>query len=449
MKMRFLPDEPITNSLQDVLGFDDFVELIQTSIYNTETPFVYGVLGDWGSGKTSILRLLENRLDKDLKNGAHPFVPIWFNAWEYENEANIVYPLLYAIKRDYDVQVGAFDEAKEFGKKFLQVVATSTLALTDVGLRVATKYLTGEALKLEDVSKHLKSVQEHPGELERVLSGWADEVAGLKDAFEKLLDTYAGELALTKDYIASAEGVRFVILIDDLDRCLPETTIAVLESIKNYLFANRCIFVLGLNPKVIYQGIRIKYKGLEIDGREYLEKIMNYSFYVPEPELDRVATFATSRLGDLVLDDQQREQYRGLFTEFGQVLQACHFNNPRKIKRILNRYLLFISKYGEKYKDYSQNIVRLIVLAEHFSSLFQLFLRHSTTARTAKDSLSKVTNLDFKVQDFEAQFGVSIAAVYPKLVQMSNLFDLKLPTDAAKPDLTEQAKAVFSITRLI
>src|SRR5580704_16123143 len=104
MKMRFLPDEPIVSYDEDLLNSREFVELIRMATYNTEAPFVYGVLGDWGTGKTSILRLLEHQFNLDLhapQLGRFPFVPIWFNAWEYENETNVVYPLLYAIKQDY------------------------------------------------------------------------------------------------------------------------------------------------------------------------------------------------------------------------------------------------------------------------------------------------------------------------------------------------------------
>ena len=119
---------------------------------------------------------------------------------------------------------------REFKKSFLQVVATRALALTDLGLRVATKHLTGEALKLEDIDKQLKAVEENPGGLEGILNKWADNVSELRGAFETLLDVYASEINKN-----AKDEVRFVILIDDLDRCLPDTAIAILEGIKNHL----------------------------------------------------------------------------------------------------------------------------------------------------------------------------------------------------------------------
>lgn len=442
MKMRFLSDESITKGSQDILGFGDFVKLIQDALYHTEaTSFVYGVLGDWGSGKTSILRLLEERLEKDLEIGARAFVPIWFEAWKYENEANIVYPLLYAIRRDYDERVGGFDEAKGFGKKFLRVVVTSSLALADVAVRAASKHFIDDAMTLEDIAKHLETVQEHPGELGRVLGSWADQVRDLRKVFESLLDTYAKDLG-AKETNISRDDVRFVILVDDLDRCLPGTAIAVLESIKNHLVVENCIFVLALNAQVIYQGIRTKYQGLEIDGREYLEKILNYSFYVPEPTLDRVANFASRRLEELVPNDQDRQKYQSHFEDFGKILQVCGFSNPRKIKRVLNRFLLFINtaEVEKRLSDYNMsNVTRLIVLAEYFPVLFTLLLGKDNP----KSVCDKLANSN-KAQIGE-EYGISIPASYAPLFKLQELFNLE--EDGL--GLRREVEAVHRITRLI
>lgn len=447
MKMRFLPDKPLSATDADDLGFGEFVEVLQTSIYNTETPFVYGVLGDWGTGKTSIMQLLQHRLEQDLQNGVQPFVPIWFNAWKYENEENIVYPLLYGIKRDYDERISQTAKSQDFPQKFRQVVASSTLALADVGLRVITKHLTGEAIKVSDIEQQINKVREHAGNLETVLNSWADEVRKLDDAFKVMLTTYAQDLIKSNSEFRDSSKVKFVILIDDLDRCLPETTIAVLESIKNYLLVENCIFVLGVNPKIIYQGIRVKYKNLEVDGREYLEKILNYSFYVPEPELGLAAKFASERLKRLVLDEAKQRQYDPYFVKFGQILQECQFNNPRKIKRILNRYLFFISKYETELDQYdNKNIVRLLVMAEYFPELFQLFL---VDAPKVTQQIDKIGKFEFDIKKFENDFGISIASHYSQLARMRQLFNLDVQTDPQKPDLTKHAQVVFSITRLI
>ena len=44
---------------KDQLNFDDYRQIIGDIIRNTQTPLTIGIFGPWGSGKTSLLRMLE------------------------------------------------------------------------------------------------------------------------------------------------------------------------------------------------------------------------------------------------------------------------------------------------------------------------------------------------------------------------------------------------------
>jgi len=426
---------------------------------------VYGVLGDWGTGKTSALKILEARLNTILKNKAfvssEPVcVPIWFNAWKYENEANLVYPLLKAIQQDYETRRTKLGQIKEeleyrghqFGAAFVRMAAGTALVSTDLILRLISKQILGDALKVEDLDKLLELLRKKPdtdqqlpgvwSDVERTLGAWTDGVGLLDQAFKDLLDAYAADIAVGVDIFP--EQVRFVIIIDDLDRCLPDTVICILESIKNFLSVEGCIFVLGLNAQIVYQGISHKYHGVNVDGREYLEKILNYTFYMPEPEIKLIEAFARNRINELVGKATQA-QFRAEFDTFGSVLDECKFNNPRKIKRILNRYLMFLAKYETTLSAYfMRDVVRLITIAEYFPALFQLFLYDGTQAEQAR-TRSKFRGANFQVEEYEKMFGLKIQDSLPQLIRLSNLFDLQKEKD----DLVRHAQAVYSITRLI
>ena len=62
---------------------------------------------------------------------------------------------------------------------------------------------------------------------------------------------------------------RLVVFVDDLDRCLPEKAIEVLEAIKLFLDARRCIFILGLDHNVIDRGVEIRYKDFVKEGERH------------------------------------------------------------------------------------------------------------------------------------------------------------------------------------
>lgn len=445
MRVQFIPDNPVDSTLGDTLGFGRFLDLLEDALYYTEPPFTYGVLGDWGVGKTSILHLLQNRLDKKFTTNEQPYVPIWFNAWKYENETNIIYPLLYAIKRDYERRLTSKEFANDFFNQLKKVAASSALALTDLGLRAATKKLTGEAIKLEDAADYIQQVNEHDESLSKLLGDWADEVTHLEEKFDKLLDIYARDIAKGTEF--NAKDVRFVILVDDLDRCLPETTIRILEGIKNFLTTKRTIFVLALNPTIVYKGIAIKYRGLEVNGREYLEKILNYSFNVPEPTTDNVRQFVERQFEKLVPDEEDRRPHQERFTEFGKVLDQCNFNNPRKIKRILNRYLFFLQLY-EPHLDYYINdqIIRLIIMAEYYPEIFQLYLEQQVAEET-KGLLKHIGEQQFDLQKFEERSGLSIRSRYSDLVSKHELFNVILGSKPNKALLQEHARIVGQLSQ--
>lgn len=442
--MRFIADKPILNSGEDLFQFGQFVDLIEGAVRATETPFVYGVLGDWGTGKTSVLRLLEARFRDEsgairrFPDGREIFVPIWFDAWKYENEAHIVYPLLYAIKQQYERDVP--QKKDKITRVFQTVVATSLLAVGQVGLRALLRNLTGGAVDprlLEESLQQVRQAQENDtlSELDAVLSGWTDSVGKFAAAFEELLATYACELVGQAD----AQRVRFLILVDDLDRCLPETTISILESIKHHLSVPSCIFVLAINGRVVYQTIRRKYGGEGIDGREYLEKILNYAFYVPEIDLDRGAMerfvhYQREKLGG-------GDTYRREFNQLSDALTECRFNNPRRIKRILNRYVIYLERYAND-QPFLPNVIRLMLIAEYFPTLFQLYMRLGVNASTViEDLLSGKT----PVQDFEQRHGISVAQLLPQMRHMGQLFKLAAPN---ADSLNQQVRQIFEITRL-
>ncbi len=445
--MRFIADAPIEHPDHDLFGFKGFVDLIERAVRGTQTPFVYGVLGDWGTGKTSVLRLLEARFratdDKRevmrLPDGKDIFVPIWFDAWKYENEANIVYPLLHVIKKQYERDVPQ-ERRSHFQQTFQTVIATSVLALGQVGLKALLKTLTGGAVDLKTLEDALKQVREdqkkaaNAGAVADVLSDWADSVGRFAEAFQALLQTYAEEMVGKAD----AERVRFLILVDDLDRCLPDTTISILESIKHHLSVPNCIFVLAVNGRVVYQAIRRKYGSEGIDGREYLEKILNYAFYVPEIDLDQATMGHFVQKQRFMLVGQT--DYKREFDELSSVLAESKFNNPRRIKRILNRYLIYLER--RKPDAHLPNVTRLLLIAEYFPAIFQLYMRFG---KVASDAIRNLLNGTTAVRDFEAANGISVEQLVPQMRYMEKLFDLPAQNEQI---FNAQVREIFEITRL-
>jgi hypothetical protein len=167
---------------------------------------------------------------------------------------------------------------------------------------------------------------------------------------------------------------------------------------------------------------------------------------VPGPEPSAIEDFGSSHLAELVLEAEWQNKLSSYFGVFGTVLRECKFTNPRKIKRILNRYLLFLAKFETTLSQYViTNVVKLHIMAEYFPALFQLYL----TEGAAVDRLRDIGTDHFNLADFERDTGVSFGGAFAQLTRMRQLFQLNNPLPAeGKVDLRKHAVDVFSIARL-
>jgi len=95
-QIRILLDEPVGDDGDAQLGFEDYADVLAGVILGSDSPFTVGVFGDWGTGKTTLMRCIERRLlDHVPGTGRAPvIVPVWFEAWRYEREEDLIAPLL-------------------------------------------------------------------------------------------------------------------------------------------------------------------------------------------------------------------------------------------------------------------------------------------------------------------------------------------------------------------
>ena len=138
---------------------------------------------------------------------------------------------------------------------------------------------------------------------------------------------------------------RIVLFIDDLDRCLPEITLEVLEAIKLYLAIPQIMFVVGLDREVV-DGVVVKHyetHGLGKDkARQYLDKIFQVEIQIP-PSERQMEDFLEKQIAALnastthywknTLEDNDRIILESGIRELAQA-------NPRESKRLLNSALL-------------------------------------------------------------------------------------------------------------
>ncbi|HDQ71623.1 MAG TPA: hypothetical protein ENN19_05935 [Chloroflexi bacterium] len=339
-------DQPIRGGEHDRLNFLHYADVLTEVVLTADTPITIGIFGPWGSGKTSLMRLVAERL-LDQRTSEHRWAQVvWFNAWQYERDEGALWrALLLRILEALESDRLSDEDAK-------QVADWRTRLYTDVqrtemgSVKVDWPKLGKGALSLGF------SLMPTPGtllELGKMLQGEMGTLEDIASAFQRertdiyrrqltLLEEFQGGFAhLIREYVWSRNGL-LVVVIDDLDRCMPKRAVEVLEAIKLFLDVEGCVFFIAVDREVIERVVRAQYAGYRTDdgddtipiaGQSYLEKIVQLPFYLPPLEDDQIASFIEQH--DPCLPPGCRD-----------IFATALAPNPRIVKRTLNIFRLLL-----------------------------------------------------------------------------------------------------------
>ncbi len=321
----------------------------------TQTPLAVAIYGDWGTGKTSAMRWLEGLLaiwnrqyaelralraqaaeaEADDEHGDHdghnaPSDPgvivrsVWFCPWKYRDQDEVWRGLIAeVILASIDVR-GATEER----------VLT---AVKQLGMFLGRSFLHALAsmrLSVGGASVDMRRIDE-------VLADYRDTAhpeAAYLNQFEYTLGKWI------RDTISDA-GERMVVFIDDLDRCMPEVALRVLEALKLYLNIPDLVFVVGVDRGVIDQLVREHYTRLGLEpekSKHYLAKMFQVEVVVAPSEsqaedfLDlqlRAISESTNKYWTTRLSAHEQEIFRDVLLQLAK-------RNPRELKRLLNSALI-------------------------------------------------------------------------------------------------------------
>jgi hypothetical protein len=335
-QMTILSDHPSQSSDDDFLRMESRLAVVLDILRHKQThcPITIAIYGDWGTGKTSAMHWLESQLDKwndpanEKKRGEHPRVyPIWFDPWKYHTREEvwrgIIAEVILAL-----FDVGNLDKKnfvprmKEAAKQFGAFLGKSFLhALSHLKVNVGAAEVSGEMFQdiYEEYEKTNRPEKAHLNQFEDTLKHWV------------------------KSFLKPDE--RIALFIDDLDRCMPEVTLEVLEAIKLYLNIPQIMFVVGVDRDVV-DGVVIKHYDTHGLGREkarqYLNKIFQVEIQIP-PSEQQMKEFLDKQVIELNKSTagywkQKLEEGHREALEMGIRELARH--NPRETKRLLNSALL-------------------------------------------------------------------------------------------------------------
>ncbi len=250
---------------RDILERRNLARRILDRLREENCPRALGIYGGWGTGKTSLLNLLEQLNKKLPGQEAKELCLISIDAWKYESGEGLLLPVVVKLKS----LVGDGDLPDVWKVIVKRVLMTTALSVTDALLK---KFLDLDRKQIKETHEEVES-RDRDGDYKSVLQKWelqSDEIANTEDAFKKLIEV-----------IREKQQCRSVIIcIDNLDRCSPDNVVRLLESVKVFFNVPNCTWVFAMDSEVIANYINHKYEGARMDGNSYLDKIIPEQYHL-------------------------------------------------------------------------------------------------------------------------------------------------------------------------
>jgi len=377
-----------------------------------DRPISIGVYGDWGAGKSSILAMVEEELSMQ-KDGIEC---IRFNGWKHQGFEDAKIALMSAIVSDLTERRKPSEKAKDILKKLWKNI--NWISVAKVAGSVAFSAATGipPIGLLNNLIDNLKSSIADEEKVKSAIESVGQYLTEAKVAEDNSLAKEFTEFHKHFEQLLEESKVRkLVVLIDDLDRCLPKVTIETLEAVRLFMFSKSTAFVIAADEAMIEYAVRNHFPDLPNDGdirtgfeysKRYLEKLIQVPFRIPalgeiesgmyitllligsrlkenSPEFNSLLSAAIDKMkkpwenmGFAVeqLRKALGDKYASVINEItvsnqiADILARNTQGNPRKIKRFINM-LLLRKKIAEArgFGDLIQiPILAKIMLAEYF-----------------------------------------------------------------------------------
>lgn len=289
----------------------------------SDQPISVGVHGDWGAGKSSILEMIEASLPDDGR-----VLCLKFNGWQFQGfedaKIALIEGVILGLIEKRSLWTKATDEVAEvlrhvdklkLAKKAGALAVTAMTGMPVFGLTellgTAVSYVKDtftdeekrkEALKeIEDLRKEVPETEGRTEKGYRV----PKEIGDFRRSFRKLIE--------------KADIDRLVVLVDDLDRCLPGTAIETLEAIRLFVFLKKTAFIVCADEGMIQYAVRQHFPELpesqasQSYAKAYLEKLLQVPFRIPALGETETHIYVTLLLVGAALGDRA--------TEFGSLME--------------------------------------------------------------------------------------------------------------------------------
>ena len=393
------------------------VSLIKDS---REQPISIGIHGDWGAGKSSILEMVENEVKIAAVESDKRYVCVRFNGWKHQGFEDSKVALMSSIISELEKKEKLGKKAGEILKKIWENINWMSIAKaagkTALGLATGTTPLTLLASTMDILKTTVTTEEGIDGAIETIGGYLRDANITEDTSSNKKFSEFQKNF---NELLEDASIEKLIVLIDDLDRCLPDVAINTLEAVRLFMFTEKTAFVIAADEGMIRYAVKKhfpdaidenKFNAGDAFANKYLEKLIQVPFRIPalgeveaciyimllmvgsvftdenrnykklkEEGLSRirkpwnVESFTVDDVKAILEMDYEKAANEVLIaTQISHLLAQNTDGNPRKIKRFLNMLLLRyeIAKNRGFGDELELAVLAKMMLAEYYETDF-------------------------------------------------------------------------------
>ncbi len=406
--LRILTDE---YEMKPILDLERYSETIANITLGSNPRFSIGVYGEWGYGKTTLMRLVQARL-KDRSN----VLTIWFNAWRYEREDQFAITAL--------MKTIAFAMSDDPTYKNLKSIILRSIKIFSKGFlsEIASKIIGAQGVEefVENVLPKMELLSE------------VDRETIYFDGIQKI-ETEMGKI------ISANPSSRVVVFIDDLDRCSPKKALEVFETIKVFLDIQGFIFVIGLSHDTVSKLLSAEFREIKINGDQYIRKIIQIPIFVPDWNSSDLEGLIKNISG--LLDTKYSEI---LGKNVSLIANAVELS-PRELKRFINNFIVAYEIYSINTEIKPRELLVVQAIKIRWGTFYRYLSSNENVRAILKDLLDKQKyermgildpqKIDKEITQLEEQLKKKNEREVSKEIRQAGSLEYEENTDALRSQL--------------
>ena len=370
----------------DLLNNEAIAKTIVSLIKDSkEQPISIGIHGDWGAGKSSILEMVENEVKLASSVSGKKYSCIRFNGWKHQgfedSKVALMSSIISELEKKEKLGVKSGEILKKLWKNINWMTVAKTAGKTALGIATGTAPLTLLSSTMDILKSTVTTEEGIAGAIESI-GGYLSDAKITEDIssnkeFSEFQENFA-------ELLEDAAIEKLIVLIDDLDRCLPDVAINTLEAVRLFMFTEKTAFVIAADEGMIRYAVKKhfpdatdenKFNAGEAFANKYLEKLIQVPFRIPAlGEVEACIYIMLLMVGSEILGNDYEKSSKEVLI----ATQICHLlaqntdGNPRKIKRFVNMLLLRyeIAKNRGFGDELELAILAKMMLAEYYEPDF-------------------------------------------------------------------------------